>query len=125
MLAGRGSPFSSRGPTRDGRHKPDLAAPGQYVTAALADLSALAGWPERARASTERLVTIEGTSMAAPVVAGALALMLQRDPALTPEQARTILAASARHDGHTGRGPGRPSYGHGKLDVAALLAPIA
>ena len=43
--------------------------------------------------------------MAAPVVAGALALMLQRDPALTPERARTILAERARHDGHTGQGP--------------------
>ena len=124
VLAGRSSPFSSRGPTRDGRHKPDLAAPGQYVTAALADLSALAGWPARASVD-QRLVTIEGTSMAAPVVAGALALLLQRDPALTPEQARTILGSSARHDGHTGQGPWTPSYGHGKLDVAALLAPIA
>jgi len=37
VVVGRASPFSSRGPTRDGRWKPDLAAPGQYVTAALAD----------------------------------------------------------------------------------------
>ncbi len=56
MVAGRASPFSSRGPTRDGRWKPDLAAPGQYLTAALADGSELAGWAERARVA-DRLLT--------------------------------------------------------------------
>ncbi len=56
--------------------------------------------------------------MAAPVVAGALALMLQRDPALTTARARDILAARARHDAHTGRAPWTPGYGYGKLDVA-------
>ena len=63
--------------------------------------------------------------MAAPVVAGALALMLQRDPALTPTRARSILAASARHDAHTGRAPWTPGYGYGKLDVGGVLAPVA
>jgi subtilisin family serine protease len=124
VVAGRSSPFSSRGPTRDGRWKPDLAAPGQYVTAALADRSELADWPERARGA-EGLLTIEGTSMAAPVVAGALALMLQRDPALTTERARTILADSARHDGHTGLAPWTTGYGYGKVDVGVALAPVA
>jgi subtilisin family serine protease len=124
VVAGRASPFSSRGPTRDGRWKPDLAAPGQYLTAALADGSELAGWSERARVA-DRLLSIEGTSMAAPVVAGALALMLQRDPALTTARAREILAAGARHDAHTGRAPWTPGYGYGKLDVGVVLAPIA
>ena len=124
MVPGRSSPFSSRGPTRDGRWKPDLSAPGQYVTAALAERSELAGWAERARGS-DRLLTIEGTSMAAPVVAGALALMLQRDPGLTTERARTILADSARDDGHTGLAPWTTGYGYGKLDVGVALAPVA
>jgi subtilisin family serine protease len=61
----------------------------------------------------------------APVVAGALALMLQRDPALTTERARTILAESARHDGHTGLAPWTTGYGYGKLDVGVALAPVA
>ena len=124
MVAGRASPFSSRGPTRDGRWKPDLAAPGQYLTAALADGSDLAAWAERARVA-DRLLSIEGTSMAAPVVAGALALMLQRDPALTTARARGILAERARHDAHTGPAPWTPGYGYGKLDIGAVLAPVA
>jgi subtilisin family serine protease len=63
--------------------------------------------------------------MAAPVVAGALALMLQHDPALTTERARTILAEGARHDGHTGLAPWTTGYGYGKLDVGVALAPVA
>ena len=59
----------------------------------------------------DRLLSIEGTSMAAPVVAGALALMLQRDPALTTARARGILAERARHDAHTGPAPWTPGYG--------------
>jgi hypothetical protein len=59
----------------------------------------------------------------APVVVGALAL--QRDPALTTERARTILAESARHDGHTGLAPWTTGYGYGKLDVGVALAPVA
>jgi subtilisin family serine protease len=124
VLRGRSSPFSSRGPTRDGRWKPDLAAPGQYLTAALADLSELAESPDRSQVN-ERLLTIEGTSMAAPVVAGAVALLLQRDPALTPERARAILAESAHHDGHTGVASWTTDYGHGKLDLVAALGRLA
>jgi hypothetical protein len=59
----------------------------------------------------------------APVVAGALAL--QRDPALTTERARTILAESARHDGHTGLAPWTTGYGYGKLNIGVALAPVA
>ena len=49
--------------------------------------------------------------MAAPVVAGALAPVLQRDPALTTARAREILAERARHDAHTGPAPWTPGYG--------------
>jgi subtilisin family serine protease len=120
VLRGRNSPFSSRGPTRNGRWKPDLAAPGQYLTAALADLSELARWAERSQVN-DRLLTMEGTSMAAPVITGAVALLLQRDPALTPKRAQAILAESARHDGHTGIGSWTADYGYGKLDLLAAL----
>ena len=123
VLAGRSSPFSSRGPTRDGRRKPDLAAPGQYVTAALADLSGLAGWPERARVD-DRLVTIEGTSMAAPVVAGALALALERSPRLSTSQLRDLLRRGATRDRHNGALDWTPEYGHGKLSVQAMIGAL-
>ena len=68
----RSSPFSSLGPTRDGRWKPDISAPGQYITAALAASSELSQLPERAQVSN-KLLSIEGTSMATPVVTGAIA----------------------------------------------------
>jgi hypothetical protein len=61
-----------------------------------------------------------GTSMAAPHVTGAIALMLQRNPALTHDQIKAILLANARGDAFTGVVPNN-EYGYGKLDVLALL----
>jgi subtilisin family serine protease len=120
-VVGRTSPFSSLGPTRDGRSKPEVSAPGQYVTAALASGSELAEVSERVF-NARRLLTIEGTSMAAPVVTGILALMLQRKPTLSVAEARQILTETARHDAHTGLTTWNPAYGHGKVDVAAALS---
>jgi subtilisin family serine protease len=123
LVAGRSSPFSSLGPTRDGRWKPDISAPGQYVTAALADQSVSSRWEERASVY-QRMLTIEGTSMSAPVITGIIALMLQKKPALTLGEARTILRETARHDDHTGPENWNPAYGFGKVDVAAALAKL-
>jgi hypothetical protein len=65
------------------------------------------------------------------MVTGAVALLLERRPDLTPEQVRAILTSSARQDGftaisHTGFGGGvpNPSWGHGKLDVQAALGQV-
>lgn len=121
ITRGRTSPFSSLGPTRDGRRKPDVSAPGQYIAAALATASDLAGDTERATAAT-RLGVLEGTSMASPVVAGLVALLLQKKPTLTTDQVREVLRASSRHDRHTGRSAWHAAYGFGKIDVAAALA---
>lgn len=123
LVPGRSSPFSSLGPTRDGRWKPDISAPGQYVTAALADQSELAGWDERAF-DNQRILTIEGTSMSAPVITGIIALMLQKKPGLTLDEARTVLRQTARHDDHTGPENWNPAYGFGKVDVAAAIGSI-
>ncbi len=122
-VAGRSSSFSSLGPVRDGRQKPDFSAPGQYVTAALADRSAMASFDERAL-SPSRLLTIEGTSMASPAVAGIVALLFQKKPNLTTEQVRDVLRQSARRDAHTGFAGWDPAYGYGKVDVAAALARV-
>ena len=120
MVVGRSSPFSGIGPTRDGRQKPDLSAPGQMITAALAGGSRL-GADDRYALSTGRLLTIAGTSMAAPMVTGAVAMLLQQKPDRKLEDVRDIMNRSVRRDAHSGQGPWDPLYGMGKLDIAAAL----
>ena len=116
------SPFSSRGPTRYGHMKPDVAAPGQYVTAALASGSRMKNDPRYSPRSdpTGKYITIQGTSMSAPFVAGVVALLLEREPRLSPEEIQQRLRVTARRDGHTGR-VWNARFGYGKIDVEALL----
>jgi subtilisin family serine protease len=123
VVLGRSSPFSSIGPSRDGRQKPDISAPGQYVTAALGDQSESALDGDRAL-SASRLLTIEGTSMAAPVVTGVIALMLQKRPTATITQLRDALRLSAVRDAHSGPAGWDPVYGFGKIDVQGAVARI-
>ena len=122
-VVGRISSFSSIGPSRDGREKPDIAAPGQYLTAALA-AGSNESQDEDAANNAQRLLTIAGTSMAAPMVTGVVALMLQKRGTLTPQQAKQAIFASARKDAHTGLLVWTPQYGHGKVDAAGALAQI-
>lgn len=76
---------SSQGPTRDGRSKPDVAAPGTDILAANGF-----SLPERP------WVAMTGTSMASPYVAGVVALMLSVNHNLTAAQIEGILKATAR-----------------------------
>jgi subtilisin family serine protease len=62
--------------------------------------------------------------MAAPVVSGVIAMMLQRNPKLEASQVRSIFAKVGRRDRQTGAGLWNPAYGFGKLDVAAALGSI-
>jgi subtilisin family serine protease len=106
---------SGRGPTRDGRRKPEVAAPGTAIVASCA----LGGRPDGHGGKYPMRVAKSGTSMAAPHVAGAIALILQRHPTLTAWDIRTALIKSARRmpqeDDFT------PSWGHGRLDIVACL----
>jgi subtilisin family serine protease len=124
LSTGSSSVFSSAGPTRDGRLKPEVAAPGQYITAALGYRSSVCSRGERALVG-DRVLTMEGTSLAAPIVTGVIALMLQKKPSLGLENARRILQETARHDQHTGAENWNPVYGFGKIDVAAALARLS
>jgi subtilisin family serine protease len=119
-VVGRSSRFSSRGPTRDGREKPEISAPGEMITAALAAGSEEAENTERAHTPT-RTLTIEGTSMATPFVSGVIALMLERRPQLDPEGVVAALQATAVKDAHTGPANWTPEYGHGKISAQALV----
>ncbi len=115
------SSFSSRGPTRDGRIKPDISAPGEDIMAPLSSSipSPGAGLVD----STGKYQLMAGTSMATPHVTGAVALILQKTPSLRQAQVVEILKRSARADSLTGTGNAVPNnnWGYGKLDVAAAL----
>jgi subtilisin family serine protease len=123
LQLGQLSPFSSHGPGRYGALKPDVAAPGQYVTAALASNSKFATDPAYTpRHSPDgKYITIQGTSMATPFVAGVVALLLGREPRLNPEEIQQRLRVTARRDADTGR-IWSTGFGFGKLDAEALLA---
>ena len=96
------APLSSRGPTHiDGMLKPDLVAPGVSI-GSLADASSalFAANPAARLEGTVDTVaapylSLTGTSMAAPVVTGTIALMLEANPALTPNLVKAILQYTA------------------------------
>jgi subtilisin family serine protease len=74
---------SSQGPTRDGRQKPDIAAPGTGIVAA------------KGFTSGQEWVAMSGTSMASPYVAGVVGLMLATNGGLTGAQVAGIIRRSA------------------------------
>lgn len=109
--------FSSHGPTRDGRLKPDMTAPGAWIGAALSKDSVAN--PQRVL-SGGHYQMMAGTSMATPHVTGAVALVLGLQNSLDWSELVQILASSSRVDPHTGPVPNR-LWGWGKLDVFAAL----
>jgi len=93
--------FSSRGRTPfDSLSKPDLVAPGRKMVSLRSPGSALDTlFPERQVTATSALTAdyyrLSGTSMAAPVVAGVVALMVERNPTLSPAQIKRRLKSTA------------------------------
>ena len=85
--------FSSRGITQDGFAKPELSAPGARIVAPLAIGSAFATLCPQCVIGSEYL-RIGGTSMSAPVVAGAAALLLQARPELNPDEVKALLVGN-------------------------------
>jgi subtilisin family serine protease len=85
--------FSSHGPSRDGRTKPDFAAPGEAIVSALS--SGYTNVPAAYVLQGGGLQKQQGTSQASPHVTGIVALMLQRNKFLTYENVVSLLSSTA------------------------------
>ena len=102
------SAFTAEGPTRDGKRKPEVSAPGHGITAA-------------ASKSGDGVVVMSGTSMAAPHVTGLTALVMQAaGRPLTVAEIRKAVIGAARGNPPVGGG-WHPRYGNGRVDCAAAV----
>jgi len=108
--------FSSMGPLRDGRLKPDFMAPGHWIAAGN---SKDASYPNYLLLN-EKTVHLQGTSMSAPHFTGVVALLLEQDPDLTYDEAFEVLMNSSITDDITGSVPNN-EFGYGRVDVHAAL----
>jgi serine protease AprX len=111
--------FSSKGPTGDGRAKPDLVAPGERIlTAATGAMRAAAGGKPNRRVD---YVESSGTSMAAPHVSGVIAafLSIRQEYIGRPEQVKDIFTSTA-----TDLGRVRDFQGHGLIDAMRAIQSV-
>lgn len=119
------APFSSLGPTYDGRVKPDIVAPGHIIVSACNRFDATVGgmtiiydtivW----NGQVENYTVKQGTSMSSPMVAGIVALWMQHNPSLGTDSARAILHRTAYNDRYTGDCVTTPNntWGYGKVNA--------
>lgn len=120
------APFSSVGPTFDGRLKPDVMAPGNNIVSSYSSFY-LETHPDNDdikwdvahfdfNGRTYAWNSNSGTSMSCPAVAGAIALWLQAKPDLTPEQVMDVISHTSRHYDESMSWPNN-EYGYGEIDV--------
>jgi subtilisin family serine protease len=108
------------GPTRDGHNKPEIAGPGQFL---LAPLSSDANEDEIAinrRVPNRPYAALQGTSMSAPYVTGAIALLLEKDKNLNWSEIKRRLIKSAVQDKFT-HPCWNARWGYGRLNVKRLI----
>lgn len=126
--------FSSRGPTDDGRIKPDLVAPGTFIASTRSSLASGSGWG----IIDDNYLYMGGTSMATPITAGSAALVREyytdienvSNPSAALLKATLINGACNLTPGQYGEGTyqeinGRPDYsqGWGRVDVENSIFP--
>ena len=122
------SSYSSRGPTMDGRVKPDIVAPGNNIISSYSSF-----YLENHPSASDVAWDVErfeyggrtypwngnsGTSMSSPIVAGIIALWLQANPNLSPADILDIFAHTARHTDTSLAYP-NCDYGYGEIDAYA------
>jgi subtilisin family serine protease len=102
-------PTQAEGPTRDGKQKPEVSAPGRRVHVAVAKSDVLSG-------------PLNGTSLAAPHVTGLVALLMQVAPEpLTIEETRALVIGGARRNPPSPHNAWDPRYGAGRVDASASV----
>ena len=133
-VGGQGDAGSSRGPSLDGRLKPEITAPGVNVMSSINSANT-AGWPTQATVNFQGDVyafsRATGTSMSSPAVTGIAALLLEAMPNATPAEIKAAIMNNARTDNYTGVIPpqGSTTWGMGKVNayraVVDLLGVVA
>jgi serine protease AprX len=120
--------YSSRGPARfDGTVKPDVVAPGNKIVSLEANASYIPSaysYLHRAGNGTNSYMQLSGTSMAAPMVSGGVALLLQGTPNMTPSQVKMALQAGATYmpdAGLMGAGAGSVNFMASRKLTTTLL----
>ena len=114
---------SSKGPTLDGRMKPDVVAPGEWITSAATGLLRVSAGLDRMPRGTKdpKLTYAEdsGTSMAAPHVSGVIAAFLSARPEFIgrPQHVKRLLCESAMDLRRE-----RYAQGHGLVDLMRVLS---
>lgn len=116
--------FSSKGPTADGRMKPEITAPGSIIVSSISSYDNTYNASNKVKKTTFNgknyyYGTMSGTSMASPYVTGVLATWLQANPNLTPENVKAIFSKTAINDFYTTNliPFGNNTWGQGKIDA--------
>jgi uncharacterized protein (TIGR03437 family) len=121
-FAGQLAMSSSLGPSRDGRLTPLLTAPGSYIASTRSadyTIDSFTGGsvsPEFLTNDGGKHYVAFGSSMSAATVTGTVALMLQANRNLTPDQIRRLLTRTVTNDHYTGPGVSA-RFGYGKLNA--------
>jgi tetratricopeptide (TPR) repeat protein len=125
--------YSSKGPTIDGRMKPEITAPVGMIYCASNSYDTMldpgvpitpylvSKYTSPNNGRVYSYCAVEGTSFAAPMVAGIIALMLQVCPNLEQGQIKTILQKTAITDCYTKLTPDSTEWGAGKINAYAAL----
>jgi len=123
--------YTGVGPTIDGRNKPDIVAPGSNVVGSLSRMASATGgdsdiviWPNPPD-PIGRYACTGGTSIASPIAAGIVALMLQAKPDLLPDSAKAILQRTAIRDQWSGKLANWSSrWGAGKVNALGAIQAV-